>query len=82
VRTATLRTEHDHPELVAAALRPDNTASVQTTVQDGAVVTRVERETTGGLARTVDDYAVTLRVADRLAARAAQTADRDDDTTP
>ncbi len=82
MRTATLRTEHDHPELVAAALRPDNTASVRTTAQDGAVVTRVERETTGGLARTVDDYAVALRVADRLAARAAQTADRDDDTTP
>jgi hypothetical protein len=82
VRSATLRTEHDHPGLVAAALRPDHTASIETTARDGAVVTRVERETTGGLARTVDDYAVNLRVADRLVARAAQTADRDDSDTP
>jgi len=81
VRAATLRTEHDDPGLVAAALRPDHTASIETTVRDGVVVTRIERETTGGLARTVDDYAVNLRVADRLAARAAQAADRDDHTT-
>jgi hypothetical protein len=71
VRTAALRTDHDHPALVAAALRPDDTPEVETRAADGAVVTRIERETTGGLARTVDDYAVNLRVADRLVALAA-----------
>lgn len=68
MRTAELRTDHDEAALVAAALRPDDTQEVDTRAADGAVVTRIERETTGGLARTVDDYAVNLRVADRLVA--------------
>jgi hypothetical protein len=72
MRTAALRTEHDEAGLVAAALRPDDTPEVRTTARDGAVVTRVERETTGGLARTVDDYAVNLRVAERLVGIAAR----------
>jgi hypothetical protein len=78
MRTADLRTDHDEAALVAAALRPDNTPEVETEARDGTVVTRVERETTGGLARTVDDYAVNLRVAQRLVGLAA----RHDNTTP
>ena len=63
--TATIRTEHDDPELVARALRPDNTDEMETTIDeaDGAVVTRIERETTSGLHSTVDDYVVNLDVA-------------------
>jgi hypothetical protein len=70
-RTARLRTEHDEAGLVAAALRPDDTPEVETRADDGAVVTRIERDRTGGLARTVDDYVVNLRVADRLVGLAA-----------
>lgn len=81
MRTATLRTTHDDPGLVAAALRPDNTPEVQTTVRAGTVETRIERETTGGLTRTVDDYAVNLRVAERLVALAAAHTDADTDNT-
>ncbi|QRV15651.1 KEOPS complex Pcc1-like subunit [Haloterrigena salifodinae] len=72
-RRATIRTRHDDPELVARALRPDNTDEMETVVErddnesetetEGAVVTHIERETTGGLHSNVDDYAVNLEVA-------------------
>jgi len=65
-RTATLRTDHRTPacaEWVANAVRPDNTDSMSTTVEDSAVETRISRETTGGLQTTVDDYIVNLGVA-------------------
>ncbi|WP_207590259.1 KEOPS complex subunit Pcc1 [Halomontanus rarus] len=62
-RRATIRTTHDDPELVAAAIAPDNTAEMETTVDGNAVRTRIERETTGGLHATVDDYVVNVDVA-------------------
>ncbi|ELY99449.1 hypothetical protein C481_14488 [Natrialba asiatica DSM 12278] len=63
-KRATIRTDHDDPELVARALRPDNTDEMETVVADETtVVTRIERETTGGLHSTVDDYVVNLEVA-------------------
>ena len=63
MRRATIRTTHDDPDLVARALRPDNTDEMETTVDGDAVVTRIGRETTGGLHSTVDDYVVNLAVA-------------------
>jgi len=74
VRRATLRTDHDRPAVVAAALAPDNTDEMETRVADGAVVTTVRRESTSGLQSTVDDYVVNLGVADQI----AQLADRPD----
>jgi tRNA threonylcarbamoyladenosine modification (KEOPS) complex Pcc1 subunit len=71
-RTATVRTDVADPELVAACVRPDNTAEMTTSVEDDCVVTRVERDDTAGLQSTVDDYVVNLTVA----AEVAQTADR------
>lgn len=71
-RTAEVRTRHADPETVAAAVRPDNTASMTTRVEGDRVVTAIERETTGGLQSSVDDYLVNLAVADSV----AQTADR------
>ena len=65
-RTATLRTDHGtptHAKWVAAAVAPDNTDSMTTTVDGTAVRTEIERETTGGLQTTVDDYIVNLSVA-------------------
>jgi hypothetical protein len=62
-REATIRSDVAHPELVAAALRPDNTPEMETLVKDGQVVTTIERETTSGLRSTVDDYVVNLTVA-------------------
>ena len=67
MKRATVRTRHDDPEVVAAAIIPDNTPEMDTRVEDGSVVTTVERETTGGLQSTVDDYVVNLSVADRTA---------------
>jgi hypothetical protein len=72
MRRATIRTEHDRPELVAAALAPDNTDEMTTRAEglddgddgdDGAVVTTIERETTGGLRTTADDYVTNVQVA-------------------
>jgi len=65
VRRATIRTSHDAPGVVAAALRPDNTDEMATRVEDGQVVTTIERSTTGGLRSTVDDYVVNCSVAER-----------------
>jgi hypothetical protein len=65
-RTATIRTTHDRPDVVAAALRPDNTPEMATRVDDDAVVTTIERDSTGGLRTTVDDYVSNLTVAQRL----------------
>ncbi|MFC4406169.1 KEOPS complex subunit Pcc1 [Haloarchaeobius iranensis] len=66
MRRATVRTEHADPQLIAAALCPDNTDEMRTTVEGDAVVTHIERETTGGLQSTVDDYVVNVDVADRV----------------
>jgi len=63
MKRAEIRTELDQAELVAAAVAPDNTSEMTTTVEGDAVVTRIERETTGGLRSTVDDYVVNLDVA-------------------
>ncbi|GAB3030941.1 KEOPS complex subunit Pcc1 [Natronobiforma cellulositropha] len=63
---ATVRTDHDDPVLVARALRPDNTAEMETTVEDGTLRTQITRETVGGLQSTVDDYVVNLDVAERI----------------
>lgn len=68
--TATIRTTHDDPQLVANAVTPDETAEMETTLEDGAVVTRIDRETTGGLHATVDDYVVNVDVATRVAQHA------------
>jgi tRNA threonylcarbamoyladenosine modification (KEOPS) complex Pcc1 subunit len=89
-RSATIRTELDVAAIIAASVRPDNTPQIETRVeQDGdgvdAVVTTVERETTGGLRTTVDDYVVNLAVAhevvqlaNRHASENADLADADD----
>jgi hypothetical protein len=61
-----------------AAVIPDNTEEMATRVDGDAVVTTIERDSTGGLASTVDDYVVNLTVAER----AGQTAKRTSDTEP
>ena len=66
MRRAEIRTTHDSPERVARAVRPDNTDEMTTRVEGDAVVTTVERDSTGGLQATVDDYVVNLRVAAQL----------------
>lgn len=67
-RRATIRTAVDDPTIVAAALEPDNTTEMETRVEDGALLTTIERGTTGGLRSTVDDYVVNLSVATRVVA--------------
>jgi hypothetical protein len=67
MKRATIRTRHDRPATIAAAVAPDNTPEMDTRVEDGSVVTTVERPTTGGLQSTVDDYVVNLSVAARVA---------------
>jgi hypothetical protein len=66
VRRARFRTRHGDPEAVARALVPDNTDQMHTAVEDGTVVTTVERPTTGGLRTTADDYLTNLQVASQL----------------
>jgi len=69
-RRATIRTAHDRPAVIAAAIAPDNTDEVTTRVESGdesgSVVTTITRGTTGGLRTTVDDYVSNLTVAQRI----------------
>ena len=74
---AVVRTPLPDAERVAAALRPDNTPELETRVEDGAVVTTIERDTASGLRATLDDYLVNLGVARETGA----TADRPTDDT-
>ncbi|MHB9285698.1 KEOPS complex subunit Pcc1 [Halobacteriales archaeon Cl-PHB] len=72
MRRARIETSHDDAEtaqVIAAALTPDNTAEMQTTVDGATVTTTIDRETTGGLQSTADDYVVNLEVAAQLANR-------------
>lgn len=78
-RRATLRTAVAAPETVAAALRPDNTAEMVTRVDGDAVVTEIERDSTGGLRTTVDDYVVNLAVAQDVVQAAERHADTQTD---
>jgi hypothetical protein len=66
MRMATIRTTHVDAATVAAAVCPDNTPEMETTVDGGTVVTTIERESTGGLQSTVDDYVVNVGVADAV----------------
>lgn len=70
-KSATIRTAVSEPEITAAALRPDNTDAMTTTVSrspDGTrqVVTTIERDSTGGLRSTLDDYVVNCEVANEI----------------
>lgn len=61
---ATITTEHDDPHTVAAAIAPDNTPEVETSVDGDAVVTTIERDSIGGLRATISDYLRAVSVAD------------------
>jgi len=70
-RTATVRTDHECPEVVAAAVVPDNTEDMETRVGADAVVATIERGNAGGLQSSVDDYVVNVDVAETVAGLAA-----------
>jgi len=72
MRTATVETTHDDAATIAAAIAPDNTSEMETTVDGDRVRTRIERETTSGLQSTVDDYVVNVDVAQRVVQTANQ----------
>ncbi len=69
MRRATIRTDVATPEVVAAAVRPDNTPQMSTRVENGSVVTTLERESTSGLRSTADDYVVNVTVAAEVVQR-------------
>ncbi|MDZ7689084.1 MAG: KEOPS complex subunit Pcc1 [Halobacteriales archaeon] len=61
-----LETEHEDAHAVAHAVSPDNTDEMETRVEDGKVVTRIEREDVESAGATADDYLRNLVVADEL----------------
>lgn len=62
-RRATLSSTVDRPAVIAAAIEPDNTTEMETTVDGDTIVTTIERDSTAGLRSTVDDYVRNLSVA-------------------
>ncbi len=84
--TARLRTAHPRPEVLAAALAPDNTPEIDTRLHEGRVETTVRRDDVAGLRATVQDYLRNLDAADRtvraaLAASDAVTREHSHSTT-
>jgi hypothetical protein len=82
-RRARIETDHGDSELAAAiasALRPDNTAQMETRTEGSRIVTTIERETTGGMQSTADDYVVNLQVAAQLATTDGATSTTTDNT--
>jgi hypothetical protein len=66
----TLETSHETPGTVAAAVSPDNTDEMTTTVRDDVVRTTIDRATVSGLRATATDYIANVQVADAVAAHA------------
>jgi len=63
-RRAHIETDHSDDETarrLARAVRPDNTAEMETHVEGARIVTTIERGHTGSLQSTVDDYVVNLQ---------------------
>lgn len=61
-----IETEHEDPSAVAATVSPDNTDEMETRIEDGKVVTRIERDDVESAGATADDYMRNLIVADEL----------------
>lgn len=56
-------TSHASADDVAASIQPDNTDEIETRVEDGRVVTVIERESPGSARTTADDYLRNLSIA-------------------
>jgi hypothetical protein len=70
-RQARIETDHgDHETArrLARALRPDNTAEMDTRVEGARLVTTIDRERTGSLQSTADDYVVNLQTGTQVLA--------------
>ena len=74
-RIETTHTDETAARRLARALRPDNTAEMETAANGCRVVTTIERGETGGLHATVDDYVVNLTAGARILAREQSTSD-------
>ena len=81
MKRARLRTDSVDGRIVTAALEPDNTAEMETVVDDDTIETTLERERTGGLRSTVDDYVVNLSVAERVVQMANEHSDQPNSDT-
>ena len=66
MRQATVETTHDNSHIIAAALRPDNTAEMSTHVDGQVMTTTITRDSTSSLRSTVDDYVTNLTVAQQV----------------
>lgn len=70
-RRARVETDHGDSETarrLARALRPDNTAAMDTRVEGSRVVTTIRRATIGSLQSTADDYVVNLQTGAQVVA--------------
>jgi len=74
-RIETTHTDEAAARRLARALRPDNTAEMETAVNGCRVVTTIEREDTGGLHATVDDYVVNMTAGARVLSRERSASD-------
>jgi len=66
MRQTTVETIHDDSHIIAAALRPANTADMSTRVDSQVVTTTITRDSTSSLRSTVDNYVTNLTVAQQV----------------
>lgn len=67
VHIETTHGDEETAQLLARAVRPDNTAAMHTRTEGTRLVTTIDRETTGGLLSTADDYIVNLQTGTAVA---------------
>ena len=77
VRIETDHGDHETALRLARALRPDNTAEMDTRVEGARLVTTIDRERTGSLQSTADDYVVNLQTGTRVVTADEETGDTD-----
>ncbi|MDT8358049.1 MAG: KEOPS complex subunit Pcc1 [Methanomicrobiaceae archaeon] len=64
--TGTIRTAHEKPECVAAALRADNLRSMVTGTEQGMVRTTIGGAQLRSIIASVDDYLMNLAISEDL----------------
>ena len=61
-----VETEHEDAQKIALSVVPDNTDEMETRIEEGRIITRIEREDVESAGATADDYLRNLVIADEL----------------
>lgn len=63
---ATIRTTHEKPNCIAAALKPDNLSVMVTVAHEKSVVTTIKGDQLRSIIASIDDYLMNLAIAEDI----------------